>query len=399
MGRDKQVGLEEVYWQDYELLVFSSVKHHLHNDTWIAHGGFVREIDIWAKIFKSVVVAAVCANDAPAADEIPYRQANVRFESIGNALFTEGIIGKTRLSIGMFKRIRLALRLLRSNTVVMARGPDGVGFLGYLLTRFSKRPRFAKYAGQWETYRGEPFTYRFQRALYRASSFGGPVIVNTVFDPARPHIVPLLNASISRQEWDKAGNSAQIRIEEAPYRLLLVGRLSPAKGVDTFLRAVRELLDCGESIAVDIVGDGPERARLEALASDLHIEKVQFRGWVSREELNEYYASAFCLVSCSRHQGLDKVIIEAMSFALPIVATRVSVIPSLLLPSKSGVVVEPDNVEQLTQAIQTLLHNPKYACEMGKNGRAKASDMLIDDQEARYRDFLNTYLKLKSSGV
>lgn len=379
------------------LVVFSSVVHYSIGGTHVAHGGFVREIDLWARIFEHVVVAALTSDLAPATDAITYAQNNVQFISLGERVITAGPIGKLKLLFTMPKWLLRATKLLRPETVIMARGPDSVGFLGVILTRLSKRPRFAKYAGQWTPYDGEPLGYRIQKQFYASPDFGGPIIVNALLDSKKPHVVPLLNASISRQEWLIAGEKAKRREWNTPYRLLFVGRMTQAKGIDTLLRATRKVLNEGIPVILDLVGDGPEKQVMEQLTEQLHLgAHVRFHGWLGRSDLaDQHYANAFCLINCSRHQGLDKVIIEAMSYGLPVIVTNVSVAPAVIDPPRCGLVVEPDNVTGLASAIRTLVADIEQARRMGDSGRQQAASMLLDDQESKYRQLLREYVHLK----
>jgi glycosyltransferase involved in cell wall biosynthesis len=137
----------------------------------------------------------------------------------------------------------------------------------------------------------------------------------------------------------------------------VVGRLSPEKGIDVFLRACRDLADRGCEFRAEIVGDGPERASLEELRAALNLEDlVKFTGVV--ENMPGVYAALDLLVIPSRSEGLPNVLLEALSANLPVVATRVGAIPEVLEDSGAGRLVTPDSPRALADAIEQTLMTP-----------------------------------------
>ncbi|NJL94789.1 MAG: glycosyltransferase [Anaerolineae bacterium] len=286
-------------------------------------------------------------------------------------------------------------RLLGPNSVVMARGPDSFGLVGAVLGVLAGKKRFAKYAGQWSAFPGERLPARLQRWFYASSLWGGPVFANAAPDPRRPRLVSILNASLSRQDWQQAEQGSHAREHTGPLRLLFAGRITPAKGIDTLLRAVALCVQAQHAVQLDVVGDGSERPAAEKLAKALDLGAcVTFHGWVGRAALFEHYRQADTFLSGSRHQGLDKVVLEAMSFGLPIVATDISVMPFLVQPPRCGLLVPPDDPPAMAQAIQTLLVAPQQRTQMGQNARARSADFLFEDLEVRFRQMLREHLRL-----
>lgn len=379
------------------LVVFSGVHHYFEAGEVVAHAGFVREIDIWARIFDEVLVAAPLSPDAALADAISYTEKNISFARLGPPLATKGPLGKVRLAFSTAKRFLIAKKILRPNDVVMARAPDGTGFLGVLVTAMSCHPRFAKYAAQWDGYPGEPIGYRIQRFLLRSSFFGGPVLIYGAADPARPHLVPSFTSSLSLSQWEQIGRQIDRRVFSAPHRLLAVGRLGRLKGFDILLKALSQVLDAGVSFSMDIVGDGPERETLIALSHKLGLtDVVCFRGWLGWSELSSYYSRASCLVHSSRSEGFPKVLLEAMAFGLPVIATDVGVARYILDPPQCGLLVRPGDVRGLAQTIIKLLSNGDISRCMGEQGRQRARSMVLEEMELEYRRFARSHLGIQS---
>jgi glycosyltransferase involved in cell wall biosynthesis len=158
--------------------------------------------------------------------------------------------------------------------------------------------------------------------------------------------------------------------------ILFVGRLAEKKGVRYLLRAMPDVLRRFPNCALVIVGDGPLRGQLEALADQLNIQgNVTFVGGVSHEELPAYYASGDVFVGPSVvTQGGDTeafgvVFAEAMAAAIPIVATAVGGVADIVVPGRTGLLVEPESPEDLAKGISRLLDSLAEARRMGTLAR------------------------------
>lgn len=169
----------------------------------------------------------------------------------------------------------------------------------------------------------------------------------------------------------------------------VVGRLSPEKGVDLYLRAVSVLERRGIRFMSVIAGDGPERAASEALAADLQIgHRIAFLGTVST--IGALYRRLDLLVIPSRSEGLPNVLLEAMHADLPVVSTAVGAVPEVLGGTRAGVVVPPLDVPALADAIAGSLQL-KGDPESHRARAAVASRFSLDH---RADEHLRMYLKL-----
>ncbi len=141
--------------------------------------------------------------------------------------------------------------------------------------------------------------------------------------------------------------------------VLVVGRLDPVKGHDVLFKALTDLHVADNRLAkLTVVGEGPERAKLERLANRLGIAaRVEFVGPLSPgPELWRVYGSARVLVIPSRTEGLPAVALEAMALSLPVVATAVGGLPDLLGgPAPLGWLVEPNDHIGLRRALELVL--------------------------------------------
>ena len=146
---------------------------------------------------------------------------------------------------------------------------------------------------------------------------------------------------------------------------LFVGRLEPRKGVDVLIRALREC-----SISCVIVGDGPERKKLETLATELGIDsRVTFVGKVLNGDLKQYYCDSLFYTVPSFSEAFPLTALEAMACGKAVITTRVGGLPSLLEGNDYGLLCEMGDVEDLAQKIQSLTRAPELAEQLGRNAR------------------------------
>ena len=143
------------------------------------------------------------------------------------------------------------------------------------------------------------------------------------------------------------------------------GRMCPEKGAATLLEAAR----LTPEIPVRFYGGGPTLELHRSEASD----NAEFLGQVDAEEIGEAYRHARFLVVPSRwFEGCPLVILEGMSFGLPVVASRIGGLPELVEDGVTGLLFEPGNSEELAEKMQVLWQNPGLCREMGDAGRQRA---------------------------
>jgi glycosyltransferase involved in cell wall biosynthesis len=260
--------------------------------------------------------------------------------------------------------------------------PAGVLLLGYcFLTR--KRSAVFYYGKDILQARRWPFN---RVALDLSLVLAGGVGANSRFTagllPFRPRgrltiIYPGVDPAMADGAATQAGRSRSPTI-------LFVGRLVRRKGVDLLIQAVQELRRGVPNIALEIVGDGPEAGNLRALVDRLGLgDSVTFHGALYGAALVRKYAEASMLVMPSRDspydtEGFGTVFLEAGAFGVPSIGTRIGGIPEAIIDGKTGKLVESENVEELVQAIQSLLDNPTQLEQMGENARKRAAQLSWD---------------------
>ena len=180
--------------------------------------------------------------------------------------------------------------------------------------------------------------------------------------------------------------------DEAPL-VGMVGRLVPIKDVPTFLRAAALVRQARPDARFALVGDGEERAAIEAECRRLGLgREVYFHGW--RRDMDGVYGDLDVVVNSSRNEGTPVALIEALAAGRPVVATRVGGTADLLAGGAFGQLVPPQDPGALAHAILDVLRDPGAARQRALEGRAHVlrrhgAARLVDDIDRLYRELLS----------
>jgi glycosyltransferase involved in cell wall biosynthesis len=195
--------------------------------------------------------------------------------------------------------------------------------------------------------------------------------VDRVGVPARKVEVVHYGLDAPPEPW---GDNAPDPVPDGATVLVAVCRLVEQKGIDIALHALAELPDAW----LVVLGEGPERGGLEALARDLGIDgRVHLPGRVP--DVAAWLRRASVLVHPVRWEGFGLALLEAMLSGLPVVASNVSAVPEIVVDGVTGVLVPPDDPPSLAAGIRRALAHPEY----GEAGRARAHAEFSVERMAR----------------
>jgi len=157
--------------------------------------------------------------------------------------------------------------------------------------------------------------------------------------------------------------------------IIFVGRLVERKGVEYLIRAM-EIVKNEVPHRLIIIGDGPERQHLEEVTRSLGLEeKVTFTGMISNGERNDHYkrCSFFVLPAVydkkGDTEGLGVVLLEAMSYSKPVIASKVGGITDIVVNRVNGLLVPPADPPALAEAIKLLATNELLKKKMGEQAK------------------------------
>ena len=198
---------------------------------------------------------------------------------------------------------------------------------------------------------------------------------------ARGEVIELVENGVDLALWSDPAIGDE-PAEPATTRFIFLGRLIDLKAVDLLIEAFRRGTT-RSSMSLTVVGDGPERARLEQLAESLGLladqphqpGKVHFAGWRSQAECARMLRDASALVLPSLRECGGAVVLEAMACSRPVIATAWGGPADYVDPS-CGILVEPAStsgfVDGLTEALLRLASSHALRVQMGRAGRRKA---------------------------
>lgn len=191
--------------------------------------------------------------------------------------------------------------------------------------------------------------------------------------PTEVAIIPF-GAAITGKKKLEASRPTFVGAPEREKKILFVGRLVERKGVRYLIEAF-EIVSKKIDTTLTIVGDGSEKDNLEKLVGERGLrEKINFTGRTSTEELEECYRNCdvfvlpACIDSKGDTEGLGVVLIEAMSYKKPVIASNVGGIVDIVKDRKTGLLVPEKDSEKLAEAIIKIISDKKIACRLAENG-------------------------------
>lgn len=157
-----------------------------------------------------------------------------------------------------------------------------------------------------------------------------------------------------------------------PVRLLSVGRLTPAKGQLLLVQACAELRRAGLPFHLTIVGDGPDRARLEEAVQHNELQsRVRFTGSLNQAQVREELARADVFVLPSLAEGIPVVLMEAMASGVPCVSCPVNGIPELIEHDRNSLLATPGDVPSLALQLRRLIEDAALRQRLAEAGRVQ----------------------------
>lgn len=170
----------------------------------------------------------------------------------------------------------------------------------------------------------------------------------------------------------------QVTPQDGPLQIVCTGTLHPVKGQKYLIEACARLISEGVDLVCHLIGDGEDRADLEAQASGLGLsDQIVFHGSCPREKVRAILGQADLVAAPSvptkdgRREGIPVALMEAAACGLPLVASRLSGIPELVLDGETGLLAEPGDVDELAEALGRMAREPDTRARLGANARKR----------------------------
>jgi glycosyltransferase involved in cell wall biosynthesis len=304
------------------------------------------------------------------------------------------VIGRGNIPLHIYRaRISRIVNELRPQIVYLHHEPYALATIQWALVLRDRVP-FGFYAAQ-NLLKGYPVPVRAgERLVHRHASFALPVSEEVEAVLRRrgysgvSEVLPLaVDPAMFQAEADHAAH---------PPSVGYLGRLSDEKGVDTLLQACARIQDLEYRCVV--AGDGPARARLRELASQLRLgDRVEWTGYVDHADAGRFYARMNVMVVPSRttaswKEQFGRVVVEALSAGVPVLASDSGELPGLVKRTGGGWIFPEGDADALAQGLRKVIREPDLRRSAGEAGRTYVRRHLeLDSIVSRFADVLRVH--------
>ena len=267
--------------------------------------------------------------------------------------------------------------------VIIAHGNRAISFAYYAMFFLTKKPKIIGVAHNYSYRHIKKCDYVFciTRAMMEYMKHNGIEEQKLLYLPN--------SIDISRLDYKAKNRTTKTT------SIGIMARLVPKKGVDIALKALRILKEQALDVRLVIAGEGSELEYLKQLTVDLGITSfVEFRGWVANSSYFYQTIDIFCLPS--REEPFGIVILEAMMFGLPVVATNTDGPREIISDGEDGIIIDIDSSEQLANALKLLVISPQVAASLGAKSILKVKKSYSSEPVSL---LLADYLKRISTNI
>jgi glycosyltransferase involved in cell wall biosynthesis len=220
---------------------------------------------------------------------------------------------------------------------------------------------------------------KFDRSVWRATVRGADALTTpSKFLAQRiAQFEPLLASQIkvvpNGVDFENSAETARPEFLPREDFILAVGRLTPVKGMDVLLDALRICRTRGITMPLVIIGDGPERETLahKTRAHGLQ-DQIHFVGARTQPEVRQALRACLFVVVPSRQESFGLTVLEAQSCGKAVIASNVGGIPELVCDGVTGWLVPPEDSKALAEALTAAVNNPAQCDEMGARAKQHA---------------------------
>lgn len=398
-----------------QLAIFTHVEHTERKGLYYAYAPYVREMNLWLKHMEEVEVFGTrrkvdLGTGGVGVNDIPYKHSKLTFTEVPafNLLnFLDAVKAFVKIPYIFFKMFGAMKRADHLHL----RCPGNVGLLSAVAQIFfPRKPKSAKYAGNWDPESKQPWTYRLQKWILSNTIItrNMQVLVYGEWPGQTNNVVPFFTASFIEDEKVEVPK----KTFSAPFTFLFVGNLVEGKQPLEAVKLVeainkeilygtnQEIRANPTSANLEIYGDGPEREKLETYVREKQLERyVTFKGSQTLEELKRAYQKAHFVILPSKSEGWPKALAEGMFFGCIPIATPVSCVPWMLDFGRRGLVLNEsksqesrakkhDLVNNNLDKICLLLQDPKDMRRMSRAAKEWSQQYTLERFEEAIKEVL-----------
>lgn len=341
--------------------------------------------NVWKKLpeEKFIILAPKSADYSKIDKKEKYTVYRIKL-SLGN-----GIISRFIRTISLIVNVDKIIKKENIDLLICG-SPVSAGITGLIFKKFHKIPYIVfGYGGETSYYSKNLSISNIMKSVLRNADL---IITNSNYTkkefqslcPENSRIdilMPGVDTNIFKPE-NKDERLIKIHYLKNKKVLLTVSRLVKRKGHDYVLTALAEIIKTYPNIVYIICGKGPEKENLKKIVKNLKLEdNVILAGYISDEELPKYYNLCDIYIMVNREikgdwktepvEGFGISFIEASACAKPVIAGKSGGTEDAVVHEETGLLVKPDNEQEIKDAILRLINDENYAVEMGRRGRER----------------------------
>ena len=147
---------------------------------------------------------------------------------------------------------------------------------------------------------------------------------------------------------------------------LFLGRIGKRKGIYDLIESIKKLKQQELNFKILVAGDGEIEEAKKVVEQEKLNNYIEILGWIDKEQATNYLKECDFYILPSYNEGLPMSVLEAMSYSLPVITTNVGGIPEVVLNNENGILIEPGNIEQLANAINSIVKNAELRNKLGE---------------------------------
>ncbi|MDO7172707.1 glycosyltransferase family 4 protein [Mariniflexile sp. AS56] len=320
-------------------LVITNAPTLQQNHLYAAYAPYVKEMDIWFKYVDDVVIVSPTTyhhrlllqtfKKQPTVISIP----SIAFTSLKSVF--SSIIKIPIIVWAIFKACKKADH-------IHLRCPGNIGLLGcFVQILFPKKPKTAKYAGNWDPNAKQPFSYKLQKWILSNTFLtkNMQVLVYGDWQNQSKNIKPFFTASYANSEIEVSS----LKDYSNELKFVFVGTLVEGKRPLLAIHIVETLQKEGKQVRLDLYGEGVLKEVLQEYISNNHLDDfISLHGNQEKSIIKEALKGSHFLILLSKSEGWPKAVAEAMFFGTIPITTSVSCIPFMLNEVDRGILVKPE---------------------------------------------------------
>lgn len=340
-----------------KLLIVSSAPLIPFGNNWKAYSPYVEELKIWERYSDEILFCCPIweTDRGLLVKQLDFKtKYPIALQEFAGKSFSKMI---KSLNAILVNSVRI-FKAMQSADHIHLRCPGNIGLLGCIIQiLFPKKPKTAKYAGNWDPKAQQPFSYKIQKWILSNTFLtkNMQVLVYGEWPNQSKNIKPFFTASYSENEKEVVSP----RNFSSQITFLFVGTLSEGKQPLYAMQLVEKLIVDGFDIKLEMFGDGIERKKIEAyIAKNDLRDNIILMGNKTKEELKGAYKKSHFLLLPSKSEGWPKVVAEAMFWGCVPIATPISCVSNMLDNENRGLLLEM-NLESDVKKIENLISEQK----------------------------------------